>query len=172
MMFTDLALRGGATRVIVTDLHDYRLQVARTVGATRTVNAGREDVAAAVADETHGAMADVAIEACGRPEAAHQVFQVLRQQGLACIFGMAHTQDAFEFNWTAMYDKLPRMVVTNSARSGDRVKSVETAVDLVAQGRLDFSYLVTHRLPFKDLQQAYDLYSAKIHSAMKVVIEV
>lgn len=172
VMFTDFLLRGGASQVIVTDLHDYRLDVAQRVGATHTINASRENVAEAVAEITHGAMADVAIEACGRPEAAHQVFQSIRQQGLAVIFGIAHDQEEFPFNWHAMYQKLPRMIVTNSAVSGDRVDSVRTCVDLVAQGRLDLSYLVTHRLPFADLQRAYDLYSAKTHSAMKVLLEV
>jgi threonine dehydrogenase-like Zn-dependent dehydrogenase len=172
VMFTDLLARAGATQVIVTDLHDYRLGVAKQVGATHTINASRDNVAEAVAEITGGAMADIAIEACGRPEAAHQVFQTLRQEGLAIIFGMAHSEDVFPFNWMAMYEKLPRVIVTNSARAGNRVEAVRTCVDLVAQGRLDYSYLVTHRLPFADLQRAYDLYSAKTHSAMKVVISV
>jgi threonine dehydrogenase-like Zn-dependent dehydrogenase len=172
VVFTDLLVRGGATQVIVTDLHDYRLEQARRVGATHTINAARENVVEAVAEITGGAMADIAVEACGRPEAAHQVFQTLRLEGLAIIFGLAHTDDVFPFNWQAMYDKLPRVIVTNSARAGNRVESVRTCVDLVAQGRLNFSYLVTHRLPFSEIQQAYDLYSAKTHSAMKVVIAV
>jgi threonine dehydrogenase-like Zn-dependent dehydrogenase len=172
VMFTDLLVRAGASQVIVTDLHDYRLEVAKSVGATHTINASREDVVEAVAEITQGAMADIAIEACGRPEAAHQVFETLKQQGLAIVFGMAHSEEIFPFNWQMMYEKLPRMIVTNSARAGNRVESVRTCVDLVAQGRLDFSYLVTHRLPFNELQRAYDLYSAKTHSAMKVVISV
>lgn len=172
VMFTDLIARAGATKVIVTDLHDYRLEVAKRVGATHTINASRENVMEAVAEITHGALADIAVEACGRPEAAHQAFQAIKQQGLAIIFGMAHSEDAFMFNWHEMYMKLPRMIVTNSARSGNRVDVVRTCVDLVAQGRLDFSYLVTHRLGFHELQQAYDLYSAKTHSAMKVVVSV
>ena len=85
---------------------------------------------------------------------------------------MAHSEEIFPFNWQMMYEKLPRMIVTNSARAGNRVEAVRTCVDLVAQGRLDLSYLVTHRLPFKDLQQAYDLYSGKTHQAMKVLISV
>jgi threonine dehydrogenase-like Zn-dependent dehydrogenase len=172
VMFTDLLVRAGATQVIVTDLHDYRLEVTKSVGATHTINASRENVVEAVAEITHGAMADIAVEACGRPEAAHQVFETLKQQGLAIVFGMAHSEEIFPFNWQMMYEKLPRMIVTNSARAGNRVESVRTCVDLVAQGRLDFSYLVTHRLPFDELQRAYDLYSAKTHSAMKVVISV
>ena len=172
VMFTDLLVRAGATQVIVTDLHEYRLDVARQFGATHTLNAGKVDVAEAVAEITGGAMADIAIEACGRPEAAHQTFQTLKQQGLAVIFGMAHSEDTFPFRWMDMYLKLPRIVVTNSARSGVRSEVVRTCVDLVAQGRLDYSHLVTHRLPFNDIQQAYDLYSAKTHSAMKVIVSV
>ena len=172
VMFTDLLSRAGAAQVIVTDLHEYRLGIAKQHGATHTINAGRDDVAEAVAEITGGAMADIAIEACGRPEAARQVFQSLRLQGLAIIFGMSHSEDVFPFHWSEMYDKLPRMIVTNSARSGDRVTVVQHCVDLVARGRLDFSYLVTHRLPFDRLQEAYDLYSGKTHQAMKVIISV
>jgi L-iditol 2-dehydrogenase len=172
LMFTDLLARLGATQVIVTDLHDYRLEAARRVGATHTINASRENVAQAVAEITGGAMADIAIEACGRAEAAHQVFQTLRMRGLAVIFGLAHSEDIFPFNWSAMYDKLPRMIVVNSQRAGEVVASVRTCVDLVAQGRLDFSYLVTHRLPFASMQQAYDLYSGKTHNVLKVLISV
>jgi threonine dehydrogenase-like Zn-dependent dehydrogenase len=172
VVFTDLLARAGASQVIVTDLHEYRLNVARQHGATHTINASKDDVATAVAEITGGAMADVTIEACGRPEAARQMFQAMRMQGLAILFGMAHTEDVFPFHWTEMYDKLPRMIVTNSARAGVRVSVVQHCVDLVAQGRVDFSYLVTHRLPFEQIQQAYDLYSAKTHQAMKVVISV
>jgi threonine dehydrogenase-like Zn-dependent dehydrogenase len=172
LMFTDLLARFGAAQIIVTDLHDYRLDAARRAGATHAINATREHVAEAVREITHGAMADIAIEACGRPEAAHQVFEVLRQAGLAVIFGIAHSEDVFPFNWSAMYEKVPRIIVTNSQRSGEIATSVRTCVDLVAQGRLDFSYLVTHRLPFNELQQAYDLYSRKESNALKVVISV
>ena len=172
LVFTELLARAGATQIIVTDLHDYRLEAAKRVGATHTINAARENVAEAVAEITHGAMADGAVEACGRPEAAHQVFESLRLQGLAIIFGIAHIQDVFPFNWTAMYEKVPRMIVTNSLRAGDRVDAVRTCVDLVAQGRLDFSHLVTHRLPFGEIQRAYDLYSSKTNSVLKVVMSV
>jgi L-iditol 2-dehydrogenase len=172
LVFTELLARAGATQIIVTDLHDYRLEAAKRMGATHTINAAREDVEEAVTEITGGAMADIAVEACGRPEAAHQVFRTLRLQGLAVIFGIPHIEDTFSFNWAAMYERIPRMVVCNSLRAGDRVDAVRTCVDLVAQGRLDFSHLVTHRLPFEEMQQAYDLYSGKTNSVLKVLISV
>src|SRR5438067_1811814 len=85
LAFTDLLVRQGATKVIATDIIDNRLDVAKQLGATHTINAAREDVAERVREITGGALADAAVDACGRPEVAHQVFEVIRRQGLAVI---------------------------------------------------------------------------------------
>ena len=172
LAFTQLIARQGASQVIVRDLLDYRLEMAKQAGATHTINAAREDVPKAVATITRGAMADVAVEAAGRRETAHQLFEVLRLQGLAVIFGLTHDEDIFPFDWRKMSSKLPRILVTNSAAAGERVECVRTCVDLVAQERLDFSHLVSHRLPFNDVSRAYELYSKKLDNSLKILINV
>jgi threonine dehydrogenase-like Zn-dependent dehydrogenase len=170
LSFTDFAARGGARQVIVADLHDYRLDVARSLGATHTLNPTRDNVIEAVQEITGGQLADVAIEACGRPETCHQVFEALRMQGTAVIFGISHDEDVFEFDWNAMTSKLPRMVVTNSARSGDMPDTVAATVDLVSQGRLSLDHLLTHRMGWEDVGRAYELYSGKLENSLKVVM--
>ena len=85
---------------------------------------------------------------------------------------MPHGGDVFPFNWWSMYEKLPRMVVVNSRRAGEVNDAVRTCVELVAQGRLDFSRLVTHRVPFDDLGRAYDMFAARRDGAIKVIISV
>jgi len=69
-----------------------------------------------------------------------------------------------------MYPKLPTMIVTNSAISGDRVDCVKTGVDLVAQKRIDPAYQVTHRLPWTQVGEAFELYSTKKDNSLKVLI--
>jgi threonine dehydrogenase-like Zn-dependent dehydrogenase len=170
LSFTDFVARGGARQVIVADLLDYRLDVARSLGATHTINASREDVIEAVQEITGGELADVAIEACGRPETSHQVFEAMRMQGTAIIFGIAHDEDVFEFDWNAMTSKLPRTIVTNSARSGDMPDTVSATVDLVDQGRLSLDHLLTHRMGWEDVGKAYETYSAKLENSLKVVM--
>jgi L-iditol 2-dehydrogenase len=170
LSFTDFAVRGGARQVIVADLLDYRLDVARKLGATHTVNATRDDIVEAVKEITGGEMADIAIEACGRPETCHQVFDALRMQGTAIIFGLSHDEDVFPFNWNAMMDKLPRIIVTNSARTGHMPDTVAATVDLVSQGRLDLSHLLTHRMGWEDVGKAYETYSSKLDNSLKVVM--
>ncbi len=170
LSFTDFAARGGARQVIVADLHDYRLDVARSLGATHTLNPHRDDVIEAVKEITGGELADIAIEACGRPETCHQVFESLRMQGTAVIFGLAHDEDVFEFDWNAMTSKLPTIVVTNSARSGDMPEMVAATVDLVAQGRLSLDHLLTHRMGWEEVGRAYETYSGKVESSLKIVM--
>ena len=172
LTFAYLLERMGATQVIVSDVHDYRLDMSKHFGATHTINASRENVAERVAEITHGAMADIAVEAVGVPQTRQQVFDVLSQKGLAVIFGMPHGGDVFEFNWWTMYEKLPRRIVVNSRRAGEVNDAVRTCVDLVTQGRLDFSRLVTHRLPFEDLGRAYEMFAARRDGAIKVIISV
>lgn len=170
--FTDLLGRQGPNKMIVTDVVDHRLEVARKIGATHTINAAREDVFQAVMDLTGGKGADVVVEACGLPETCNQVFDIIRVQGTAVIFGMPHGDPTFMFNWATMYGKLPNILVTNSARAGEVTPNVQTCVDLVASGQLDLSYLVTHRLPFEEVGRAYDLFCERKDNAIKVLIQV
>ncbi len=172
LSFTDLVSRQGARQVIVADKHDYRLDMAKKLGATHTINAAREDVVQAVRDITGGALADITVEACGRPEAAHQIFECLRIQGTAIIFGLAHDEPSFMFNWQMLEDKLPRIIATNSARSGDMAEAVETVVELVAQGRMSVDHLLTHRMSWEDVGKAYETYSNKTDNSLKVVMNV
>ncbi len=172
LCFTDLLVRAGASQVIVTDVHDYRLEVARRLGASHVINARAEDVRQRVAEITGGAMADVSIEACGLRETYHQVFDVLRQQGTVVIFGIPHLEDVIPFDWATAYTRLPTIIVTNSAAAGERGRYVSAAIDLVARHRLDLSYLVTHRFGWDEIPQAFDVYSAQKGRSLKGIIAV
>jgi 2-desacetyl-2-hydroxyethyl bacteriochlorophyllide A dehydrogenase len=172
LSFTDFVARQGARKVIVADKHDYRLDMSKRLGATHTINVGRENLVEAVTEITKGALADITVEACGRPEAAHQIFECLRMQGTAIVFGLSHDETVFPFNWALLEDKLPRIIATNSARSGDMADAVETLVDLVSQGRMSVEHLLTHRLGWSDVTRAYEIYSNKAENSLKVVMNV
>ncbi|MSQ21736.1 MAG: hypothetical protein EXR53_00280 [Dehalococcoidia bacterium] len=172
LAFTQWMAQQGARQVIVTDLLDYRLEAARRAGATHTINPTKEQVAATVAEITHGEMADVVVEAVGRPETANIIWDLVRKQGLVALFGLPHDEETFPFRYNAMMDKLPTIVVTVGARTPDPTQHIEECVDLVAQGRLDLSHMITHRLPFDQVQRAYDMYSEKLDNIIKVVLEL
>lgn len=170
LAFTQWMARQGARQVIVTDLLDYRLEAARQLGATHTINAAQEDVSAIVTEATHGELADVVVEAVGRPETANLVWDLVRKQGLVALFGLPHDEEIFPFRYNAMMDKLPTILVTVGARTPNPTQHIEECVDLVTQGRLDLSHMVTHHMPFDQVQSAYDMYSDKLDNIIKVVL--
>ncbi len=171
LSFTEFMSKGGASQVIVSDIVEDRLKVGKAAfGATDTINASREDVIERVTELTDGAMADVVIDACGVHETNNQTFHCLRVQGTAVIFGMPHGDPVFPFDWGTMYLKLPTILVCNSARSGDVVGVVKTSVDLIAQGRLDPSPMITHNVPFNDLRNAYEMFSNRTDGCVKPII--
>jgi len=172
LAFTDLLVRNGAREVYATDVNDDRLAVARGLGAIHTINVNRENPVERIAELTHGEMVDIGIEACGLSSTYHQVFSVLRKLGTVVIFGMPHVEDVFAFDWSMAYSKLPTILVTNSAAAGERVEYVSRCVDLVAEGRLDLSYLVSHRFSWSDIPQAFSMYSTRTDRSLKGIITV
>jgi 2-desacetyl-2-hydroxyethyl bacteriochlorophyllide A dehydrogenase len=173
LSFTEFMSRAGATQVIVTDIVDARLDVAKKhFGATHTINSSREDVIERVREITEGALGDVVIDACGIHETNNQTFHCLRVQGTACIFGMPHGDPVFPFDWGTMYMKLPNIIVCNSARAGEVVDVVKTAVDLIGQGRINPEPMITHDVPFSDVGRAYELFSRRMDGAVKPIIKI
>jgi len=171
LSFTDFLVRGGCRDVIVVDKLDYRLDIAKKLGATHTLNPNRDNVVEAIAEITRGQMADVAVEAVGRPETVTQVFQTIKMKGTVIVFGIAHDEDEFMFNWNAMSDKLPRIIVTNSARGGEMPETVDHTVSLVQQGRLNLDHLLTHRMDWTQVGEAYETYSGKKDNSLKIVMK-
>ena len=170
--FTYWMHRLGARQIIVTDLIAHRLEVARSLGVSLAINPREQDVFSTIADATDGELADVVVEAAGEPETVNQMFSVLKVGGTAIVFAEPRLQDEFIFNFDTMQTRLPTIISTLSARTDDPAQCIKECVELVKQGRLDLSYLVTHRLPFGEIQKAFDLYSEKRDNIIKVVVEL
>jgi L-iditol 2-dehydrogenase len=172
LSFTEFMAKGGASQVIVTDIVDPRLDVAKVLGATDTINASKEDVLDRVKELTDGTLADVVIDACGVHETNNQTFHCLKVQGTAVIFGMPHGDPVFPFDWGTMYMKLPTILVCNSARSGDVVGVVQTAVDLIAQGRINPRPMISHNVDFANVGTAYEMFSNRSDGCVKPIIKI
>ena len=170
--FTLWLARGGARQIIVTDLRDDRLQMARTLGATHTVNAATEDVPGAVAEATGGAMADVVIEAAGEPATVDLIAKVLRLEGRIVLFGQPRMRDVFPVDYDALMGRMATIIITIGGRTANPTLHLADCVDLVERGRLDLSHLVTHTHTFADVQRAFELYSEKPPGLLKVVLEL
>ena len=172
LLFTAMMRHAGARRIIGTDLLDYRLEVARCMGATDIVNADRTDVPAAVREATDGRMADVVIEAVGRQATINQSLELVPRGGTVVFFGVPDkdttTGDAFPFEFVKFFRKELKLIASVGP---DPVEDHGLALKLITQGRIDVSPLITHRVPFSDIQRGYEMAERKEDDPIKIIIE-
>ena len=84
--------------VVAVDLHDSRLETARELGATHTINTRTEDLATRLSEITEGAGVDYVVDTTGRPELLRAAADALGIRGTVALVGAARpgTEAAFE----------------------------------------------------------------------------
>lgn len=170
LLFTMLMAHYGAKKIIGLDVVDHRLSVSRAVGAAHTINAERENPAEAVRELTDGALVDLVIEAVGKEETINYSLDLVRQNGDMLLFGIPK-RSAFVFEYEKFLRKLLRTTSCAFTQQEPGLRSFRLAVDLIAQGRLDVSPLISHCLPLADAPGAFHLAQTKQDSAVKVLLD-
>ena len=152
-------------RIIMIDLDDNRLAVARKFGATDTFNSGRDPVVSLVRELTDGKGVDTAIEAVGIPATFAVCEELVAPGGVIANVGVhgakvdLHLEDLWSRN------------ITITTRLVDTV-STPMLLKTVEAKRLRPEQLVTHRFALSDMLEAYETFAraADTH-ALKVVID-
>jgi len=159
----------GAKTIIAIDKLDYRLKAAEKMRATHIVNVDREDAVGAVREITEGKMADLVFEAVGHQELNYAFcVGLLRSQGTLVGFGMPDREICMDF---PIWEFLTRNLTLIGSEGPDPIPNYSLARDIIAQGRIDVSPLITHILPFHEIQKAYDLFVNREDGAIKVVLD-
>jgi len=164
LMAAAVAKALGASPVIVTDIVDSRLAVARRVGADQTINASKEPAVDAVRRLTAGRGVDLVFECSGAPHAVNEAIAMLKRGGRVCLGAFSQNPAPVDIGY----------IVTNNIYlygiRGEGQSAVQRAASLIAQGKLDPSPLHTHTFPFEELPTAIRYFRDKIDGAIKVVI--
>jgi S-(hydroxymethyl)mycothiol dehydrogenase len=158
-----------AGTIIAIDIDDRKLEWARGMGATHTVNAGSGDVVEAVQALTGGFGADVVIDAVGRPETWKQAFYARDLAGTVVLVGVPTPDMQLEI---PLLDVFGRGGSLKSSWYGDCLPSRDfpMLVDLYQQGRLDLDAFVTEKIGIDDVEAAF----AKMHEGgvLRSVVEL
>ncbi|MFD3548224.1 S-(hydroxymethyl)mycothiol dehydrogenase [Streptomyces sp. NPDC058655] len=144
----------GASKIIAVDLDDRKLEWARGLGATHTVNGGTEDVVKAVQALTDGNGADVVIEAVGRPETYRQAFYARDLAGTVVLVGVPTPEMKLEL---PLLDVFGRGGALKSSWYGDCLpeRDFPLLIDLYLQGRLDLDAFVSETIPLDGVEEAF-----------------
>ena len=151
-------------RIVVIDLADARLDMAKRLGADETVNPSREDAVDRIKAVTDGLGADVVIEAVGVPETFELCTELVRPGGHVANIGV-HGKPAtlhLETLWIKNVTITTGLVDTSST---------PTLLSMVSTGALDPQPFATHHFRFDEFEQAYDVFADAANShALKVVL--
>jgi L-iditol 2-dehydrogenase len=163
-----VSLRGPRT-VTVIDRRPDVLDLARRLGATRTVDSRQESAPDVVAEVTEGRGADVTFEVTGVQGGLDAIGDLTRMSGKVVLVGFhqgaPRTLALGHWNWMA-YD-------LRNAHFRDPatiMRGMDVAGRLLAAGRLDLASLVTHRFALEDIDEAFATAVAKPEGFVKAVV--
>lgn len=149
-MSAAIARHVGARNVVITDVNDYRLDLAKKMGATRTVNVTHESLPAVMRELHMTEGFDVGLEMSGAPSAFTLMLEQMNHGGKIAMLGIPSA--AFSTDWTKVIFK------------GLEIKGIygremfETWYKMAAmlQSGLDLSPIITHRYTIDNYQSGFD----------------
>jgi alcohol dehydrogenase len=151
--------------IIMIDLDDNRLQVAKRFGATATINSNDVNTAEAIMALTGKRGVDTAIEAVGVPATFELCEKIVTAGGHIANIGV-HGKKVdlhLENLWNRNISITTRLVDT---------ASIPMLFKTVSSGKVDPKRLITHRFKFNNILEAYETFgNAAKTKALKVIIE-
>jgi S-(hydroxymethyl)mycothiol dehydrogenase len=144
----------GARTIIAVDVDDRKLEWARQVGATHTVNSRESDPVEAIRGLTEGNGADVVIEAVGRPETYKQAFYARDLAGTVVLVGVPTPEMTLEL---PLQEVFGRGGALKSSWYGDCLpdRDFPMLTDLFLQGRLPLDTFVSETIALDEVEEAF-----------------
>jgi D-xylulose reductase len=159
------AIAGGCSSIVVTDVKQPKLDLAKKLGPVRAVNVEKEDPVAVVQELTGGWGADIVFEASGSPKATAQALDMLKPGGTLVYIGMP-------------VEPVPFDIVKAQSKEAT-VKTIfryahvyPRALALMGAGKIDLKQLITETYSFEKSIEAYDYAVSPKPTSVKVQIEV
>jgi len=154
--------RAGATYVVVVDIREERLELARKLGADRTVPAGQEEEIREGA--TFGY--DIVVEATGVPEVASKCADFAIPGGKVLLFGVCPEGAEIPVRPFQIYRR--DITILGSFALN---RTMGQALELLSAGAVQVEPLISHRFPLEHFPDALALVQEGREPSMKVLIE-
>jgi threonine 3-dehydrogenase len=149
IMAVAIAKHVGARHVVITDVNEYRLELARKMGATRAINVAKQDLKEVMKELGMTEGFDVGLEMSGNPAAFRQMLNEMNHGGKVALLGIPPKDTAIDWNQVIF--------------KGLEIKGIygremfETWYKMVAllQSGLDISPIITHRFPVDRFEEGF-----------------
>jgi L-iditol 2-dehydrogenase len=156
----------GAESVMITDVSEWRLDLAKRCGVPLVANPSKVDMAEAVKKAFGPDKADLILECVGAQKTVETAVAVARKGSDIVIVGVFGDKPTVDMG--LVQDRELRLVGTLMYREPDWKKAIE----LIDQGKVNLAPLVTDRFQFADYLKAYEHIEANRERSMKVMISL
>ena len=148
---TAVARTAGAGLLIASDLSDYRLALAKQLGADHVVKAGSGD-GDVIERLTDGQGVDVALEMSGNPTAIHTAFRFVKNGGRVTLFGIPEAPVSFDMTNEIIFKGIRVFGIT-----GRKLFQTWYRLTGLFKAGLNITPVVTHTLPMERFAEGFDL---------------
>jgi len=152
----------GAKNVVITDINPERLALAKTLGATRTVDVRSEKLADVQRQLGMSEGFDVGLEMSGNPAGFRDLLANMCHGGKVAILGIPGEEMAID--WSQVIFNM----LTLKGIYGREMYETWYKMSSMVESGLNISSVITHRLGYEDFQQGFDAMNAG--EASKVIL--
>ena len=150
LMTIMVAKAAGAHTIYATDISNYRLRMARNLGADFAINVTQENAYEIIMSDSDGEGVDVLLEMSGAPQAADLGFKVLKPGGEASLLGLYPSDIPFDMNNGVIFKGATVRGIIGREIWGTWYRMRR----LLSRGLVDLSQIITHRFALEDFEQA------------------
>ena len=141
----------GARHVVITDVNDYRLDLARKMGVTRAVRADREDLRDIMRELNMTEGFDVGLEMSGAAVAFRSLLAVMNHGGKVALLGIPPSDTAIDWNQVIFKGLFIKGIY------GREMFETWYKMATLLQSGLDINSIITHRFKVDDFQKGFDV---------------
>jgi len=140
----------GARHVVITDVNEYRLELARKMGVTRAVNVSKENLNDVMAELGMTEGFDVGLEMSGAPPAFRTLLNAMNHGGRIAMLGIPPSDMSIDWNQVIFKGLFIKGIY------GREMFETWYKMAALIQSGLDLTPIITHRFSIDEFQQGFD----------------
>jgi L-iditol 2-dehydrogenase len=165
-LFIKMLKHFGAALVSVSDLSDFRLDIAKKIGADITVNPSQADFVEVCKKATDGIGVDIGVLGTPTMKPLHTLLQVVRKGGKICIFGAPEKGEEVKLDFSYLFINEISIITSYSTSEVETT----TILELMKNRRISFNEIITHKYKLSDAEEAFET-ARNTSGSLKVIIE-
>jgi L-iditol 2-dehydrogenase len=161
------AARGlGADKVMITDINDLRLKIAKDCGIDFTLNPLKKNLSESITENFGSTRADMIFECVGSSDTISQAISLARKGSTIVVVGVFGKKP--EVDMGLIQDRELSLIGTLMYQKSDFL----SAINLTSAGKLDLKKLITHTFSIRDYKKAYEFLEEDKEKILKIVISL